>query len=243
MDKKQGIARLLKLLLLYYSPCRLEFLEVQPQFPITILFATTFPIKSLAKPFCFVNMPTAIPVPGAEVITKFTNCRLLRGDQLVNEDLWISSLTGKIIRSQQAFYENHITPHSIIDLGGRILSPGLIDVQLNGAFGFDFSVIPDGGQTEYAKTFREVNKRIVETGVTAYLPTLTSQRREVYHQVTIALSIKDLSNKTRRFHSLVHLERLEKQLMAPNHWVHIAKVRFLHQPKMAYTRCLSFAQQ
>jgi hypothetical protein len=188
-------------------------------------------------------MPSAISLPGAEVITKFTNCRLLRGDQLVDEDLWISSLTGKIIRSQQAFYEDYITPHSIIDLGGRILSPGLIDVQLNGAFGFDFSVIPEGGQVEYGKTFREVNKRIVETGVTSYLPTLTSQKREVYHQVSLSLFAEDLSDRIRRFHSLVHRERLEKQRTAQSHWAHTAKVRFLHQPKMVYTRCLSFAQQ
>lgn len=129
-------------------------------------------------------MPSAIPRPKSERITKFTNCRLVKGDQLVSQDLWVSSQTGKIVRSQEAFYEQHATPDDTINLGGRIIAPGLIDVQLNGAFGFDFSVIPEDGPSSYGKTFRQVNKSIVKTGVTSYLPTLTSQRKEVYLQVS-----------------------------------------------------------
>ena len=129
-------------------------------------------------------MPSAIHAQDGEIITKFTNCRLVRGDNLVSQDLWVSSLTGKIIRSQQAFYEEHATPDNVVDLGGKILAPGLIDVQLNGAFGFDFSVIPENGPAEYGKTLREVKKKIIQTGVTSFLPTLTSQKKEVYHDVS-----------------------------------------------------------
>jgi N-acetylglucosamine-6-phosphate deacetylase len=137
-------------------------------------------------------MPSALPPPSSttrpkEHITKFTNCRLILNNTLVHQDLWISSLSGKIIRSQEAFYSQHIIPDTIIDLNNKILSPGFIDVQLNGAFGFDFSVIPDGGEGEYQKRFKEVNRRIVRTGVTSYLPTLTSQRKEVYHTVSFSL--------------------------------------------------------
>ncbi|KAL3420878.1 N-acetylglucosamine-6-phosphate deacetylase [Phlyctema vagabunda] len=124
-------------------------------------------------------MPSAIPV-ARDRITKFTNCRLVKGDELVHQDLWVSSGTGKIVRSQEAFYSQHIVPDATIDLGGRIISPGLIDVQLNGAYGFDFSVIPED-PTTYGKTLRLVNKSLIQTGVTSYLPTLTSQRQEVYH--------------------------------------------------------------
>lgn len=45
-------------------------------------------------------------------------------------------------------------------------------------------MIPDGGEKEYQKRFKEVNRRIVRTGVTSYLPTLTSQKKEVYHTVS-----------------------------------------------------------
>lgn len=125
-------------------------------------------------------MPSAIPTT-IDTITKFTNCRLVKGDELVEQDLWVSTGSGKIVRSQEAFYGDHAVPDKTIDLGGRIISPGLIDVQLNGAFGFNFSTIPDE-PSSYGKLLRQVNKSLVQTGVTSYLPTLTSSFPEVYHQ-------------------------------------------------------------
>ncbi|KAF1999993.1 carbohydrate esterase family 9 protein [Amniculicola lignicola CBS 123094] len=124
-------------------------------------------------------MPAAILSNG---VTKFTNCVLVKGNDLVKEDLWISSVTGKILNGQDLLYGQRIAPDNIIDLGGRILSPGLIDVQLNGAYGFDFSVIPEEGTTTYGKGVVSVNKNLVQTGVTSYLPTLTSQKPEVYQK-------------------------------------------------------------
>ncbi|CAI7651140.1 unnamed protein product [Penicillium pancosmium] len=119
-------------------------------------------------------------------ITKFTNCRLVRGSSLIEQDLWIDSLTGKILKDQEAFYELHLSPDEIIDLGGRILAPGLIDVQLNGAQGFDFSV-PCDTKEEYDEGLRMVNRGLARTGVTSYLPTLVSSTAEVYHKVLPSL--------------------------------------------------------
>lgn len=129
-------------------------------------------------------MPAAIsPTPSAgHGITKFTNCRLLIGDSLVWEDLWISSATGKVIRSQAAFYDELILPDETIDLGGRIVSPGFIDSQLNGAFGFNFSTMYDD-MSQYATNLRDLNRRLIQTGVTSYIPTITSQTSELYHKV------------------------------------------------------------
>jgi N-acetylglucosamine-6-phosphate deacetylase len=122
-------------------------------------------------------------------ITKFTNCRLVRGSSLVEQDLWIDSLTGKILKDQEAFYELHMSPDEIIDLGGRILAPGLIDVQLNGAQGFDFSV-PCDTKEEYDEGLRMVNRGLARTGVTSYLPTVVSSTAEVYHKVLPSLGPK-----------------------------------------------------
>lgn len=116
---------------------------------------------------------------GGNGITKFTNCRILKGDRLVNEDLWVSGLHGTIIKSQAAFYDDLIMPDEVIDLGGRIIAPGFIDCQLNGAFGFNFSTLLDSAT--YAKNVRDVNLKLVQTGVTSYLPTITSQLPEIYH--------------------------------------------------------------
>lgn len=119
-------------------------------------------------------------------ITKFTNCRIIKGNSLIEQDVWIDSLSGKILRAQEAFYGLHLSPDEVIDLGGRILAPGLIDVQLNGAQGFDFSV-PCASREEYDEGLRMVNKGLARTGVTSYLPTVVSSTPEVYWKVLPSL--------------------------------------------------------
>jgi N-acetylglucosamine-6-phosphate deacetylase len=54
-------------------------------------------------------------------------------------------------------------------------SPGLIDIQINGAYGFDFSVY-EGDDDAYRAGLATVAQRIVETGVTSLVPTLIVSR-------------------------------------------------------------------
>lgn len=127
-------------------------------------------------------MPSLVTQTPKNGLTKFTNCRLVRGNSLVWEDLWVSSVTGKIIQSQTAFYDDFVLPEETINLGGRILSPGLIECQLNGAFGFNFStVFPE--MSQYGKRLRDLNRRLIQTGVTSYIPTVTSQASDLYKAV------------------------------------------------------------
>jgi N-acetylglucosamine-6-phosphate deacetylase len=132
-------------------------------------------------------MPSILPAPhrasGSSGVIKFTNCLVVRDTSLVNQDLWVSSTSGKILNGQEILYEHRTAPEDIVDLRGRILSPGLIDTQLNGAYGFDFSVIPEEGTSTYGKGVLRVNRSLIATGVTSYLPTLTSQPPEVYQKV------------------------------------------------------------
>jgi N-acetylglucosamine-6-phosphate deacetylase len=55
---------------------------------------------------------------------------------------------------------------SVSRLALNICSPGLIDIQINGAYGFDFSVY-DGDNAAYRRGLKLVAEKIVETGVTA----------------------------------------------------------------------------
>ncbi|TKA23337.1 hypothetical protein B0A50_07545 [Salinomyces thailandicus] len=114
-------------------------------------------------------------------ITRLTGGRLVKGKELVEEDLWVSSVTGKILRSQEVFYEHQVTPDKTVDLKGKVLCPGFIDVQFNGAFGFDFSMLPEDVSL-YQKGLKRLNRQLVKTGVTSYLPTLPSQKPEIYHR-------------------------------------------------------------
>lgn len=183
-------------------------------------------------------------------ITKFTNCRLVRGSSLVEQDLWIDSLTGKILKDQEAFYELHLSPDVIIDLGGRILAPGLIDVQLNGAQGFDFSV-PCETKEEYDEGLRMVNRGLARTGVTSYLPTVVSSTPEVYWKVCekrvsgaivreSSLETDLPNNRSSRLWDPPVRPIIHK--MAPSHSVRTSRARSLVPAAMASTNQRFYAR-
>jgi len=116
------------------------------------------------------------------MLIKFTDCRLAVNGSLIEKDLWIDSKKGVIVDPQKCFYDLKAKPDRIIRLDGKIIAPGFIDIQINGAMGVDFSVFKDSDS--YAKGVNLVNKALVKYGVTAYCPTLTSQQGEVYKQVS-----------------------------------------------------------
>ena len=70
-------------------------------------------------------------------IKKFTNCFILRNNDIIKEDLWVRC--GKIINPEPLFFEEKIGPSEVIDCNGALIAPGLIDLQINGGFGVDFS--------------------------------------------------------------------------------------------------------
>ncbi|KAH6647657.1 N-acetylglucosamine-6-phosphate deacetylase [Truncatella angustata] len=137
-------------------------------------------------PHSLPSSPKSVPRNGGNGITKFTNCRILKGARLVDEDLWVNSVTGKIVRSQAAFYDDLHLPDETVNLGGRIVSPGFIECQLNGAYGFNFSTLLE--PAAYAKKVKDVNRRLIQTGVTSYVPTITSQTSELYKSALPSLA-------------------------------------------------------
>ena len=70
----------------------------------------------------------------------------------------------------------------MVDCGGHILAPGFIDLQINGAFGVDFSCsITDRESAE--AVVGTVGRGILEHGVTAYCPTVVTSPPTVYQAV------------------------------------------------------------
>ncbi|KAF9501398.1 Metallo-dependent hydrolase [Pleurotus eryngii] len=119
-------------------------------------------------------------MPPSNGLVCFTNCLLpLEDGSLVEKDLWIDERQGTILDAQKTFFIRQERPDRIIDLGGNILSPGLLDIQLNGAYGFDFSVY-EGDDDAYRAGMQLVAEKIVETGVTALVPTLITQEKSLY---------------------------------------------------------------
>ncbi|OCH93479.1 Metallo-dependent hydrolase [Obba rivulosa] len=113
----------------------------------------------------------------------FTNCLLPREDgSLIQQDLWIDERRGVILDAHRTFFLRKERPDRIIDLGGNILSPGFMDIQINGAYGFDFSVY-DGDDGAYREGMKTVAEKIVETGVTSLVPTIITQERSLYPKI------------------------------------------------------------
>lgn len=113
-------------------------------------------------------------------LVQITNARLVDGDHLVSRSLWFDSETGVFVSPPSP-----APPAPAIDLHNRIVSPGFLDLQINGAYGFDFS--EDSADVEgYNERFRDVRRKLIATGTTSFLPTMTSQFPERYHQVSIS---------------------------------------------------------
>lgn len=65
------------------------------------------------------------------------------------------------------------------------MAPGFIDVQINGAFGVDFSTLPDGVEPEAAiqDGVATVAKGILRHGVTGFCPTVITSNKAAYRQI------------------------------------------------------------
>ncbi|KIW80992.1 hypothetical protein Z517_04015 [Fonsecaea pedrosoi CBS 271.37] len=112
-------------------------------------------------------------------VVRFTNGYLLKNGELVPGDLWVSSETGRIMSPQSAFYSSHLRPDRTVDLRGGILSPGFIDVQINGSHNFDFST-PD---PDFASKLTHTTQQMIKSGLTSFVPTVISTTPESYHAV------------------------------------------------------------
>lgn len=98
------------------------------------------------------------------MITKIFNARVLRDNQLKNEDFWFqdSLIIAPTAKADQE-----------IDAKGLILAPGYIDIQINGGFGYDFSTDAD--------CLAPVCRQLPKYGVTSFLATLITSEQERYH--------------------------------------------------------------
>lgn len=100
----------------------------------------------------------------------FHNCRVLRSNgRLVRDELWVKD--GKVVTAD----EGRSGVFSRIDCKNLILAPGFIDMQVNGAYGVDFSATKD-----LPKALAQCSHFYPITGVTSYLPTLITSKPEEY---------------------------------------------------------------
>lgn len=86
------------------------------------------------------------------------------------------------------------------DVGAGLLTPGLVDIQVNGAFGADFAEIDEEGM-------RRIVSDLPRTGVTRFLPTLiTADLSQLLEQARIVLNAVSTVNGQGARSLGVHLE-------------------------------------
>ncbi|MFH4984520.1 hypothetical protein AB6A40_011229 [Gnathostoma spinigerum] len=112
-------------------------------------------------------------------LLQFTNCRSLRNTKFTDDDVWVEN--GRIRDAAEIFFDEKRMADIQIDCMGHIISPGLIDVQINGAFGYDFSSLR---QNEFIEKVQYVSQRLLESGVTSFCPTIISSHPNVYRHVS-----------------------------------------------------------
>ena len=97
--------------------------------------------------------PNPAPSHHSDHVLRFTNCRVVRGHKLVAEDVWVSR--GQVVDPARRFWDasqmNEFAADQTVDCRGRILAPGYIDIQINGALGFDFTLPSAAGWGEKAE--------------------------------------------------------------------------------------------
>lgn len=153
--------------------------------------------------------------------TKLINCKILRDHQLLHDQLWVKD--GKIINPHEAFYVNKLLPATVIDCKGAIVSPGFIDLQINGeqvslcqqeihchfslsfspflpsgGFGYDFSDAISCNASYLEDALQVVSKGVLAHGVTSFCPTLITQSAESYKKsiprIARTFAAKDRAN-------------------------------------------------
>uniref|UniRef100_A0A060TDA6 N-acetylglucosamine-6-phosphate deacetylase n=1 Tax=Blastobotrys adeninivorans TaxID=409370 RepID=A0A060TDA6_BLAAD len=121
-------------------------------------------------------------------LVHFVNAVLVDNGTAVPGELWVDVESGLIVSPATArdiINKDTSVEVQTVDLEGDLISPGFIDAQLNGAFGFDFSddKYGDGSHEAFEAGLADVSRRLVKTGVTSYCPTLPSTFKHVYHKV------------------------------------------------------------
>ena len=109
-------------------------------------------------------------------ITRFKNCLVLRDHSLIEEDLWVRD--GKIMDAETLFFDEKVSSDTEFDCNGAIISPGYIDVQINGGYGVDFSLNED-----IEAGMQRVSKGLLSCGVTSFCPTIVTSPRDTYHKI------------------------------------------------------------
>lgn len=115
------------------------------------------------------------------------NAKIFDGEKFIEENAVITEgkLIKKVLKSSE-LTQDEINGNEVIDINGMVLSPGFIDLQINGCGGVLFN---DDISMEALKIMNETNKKF---GCTSFLPTLiTSPDEKIEKSLELIKANKD----------------------------------------------------
>ena len=128
-----------------------------------------------------------------ERLTLLHNARILQRDgSLLHGSLTVDQTSGRIVEicldsnGHETHEENLTIDQSkvqVIDCKNHIISPGFIDIQLNGAYGIDFSNADESSEGLKVDDMFEVAHKLLTTGCTSFCPTMVSSSPETYRRI------------------------------------------------------------
>ncbi|MDX2412204.1 MAG: N-acetylglucosamine-6-phosphate deacetylase [Woeseiaceae bacterium] len=111
---------------------------------------------------------------------RLTNCRLFDGEQVFNDRDVV--LAGGVVTDIVATSDANASGCELHDLGGNLLAPGLIDLQVNGGGGLLFNDAPT------VASLRAIAAAHRSFGTTAFLPTLITDSDAVMDEAVAAVA-------------------------------------------------------
>jgi N-acetylglucosamine-6-phosphate deacetylase len=123
-------------------------------------------------------MPTRSSTLGSPLCC-FTNCQLCIAGELIPGDLYFSPSTGLI--TPNYYYRTEGVER--IDLGGRIVAPGFLELQTPGRDGVTFSELGRGDAEADVRKLETVARAMVTSGVTGWWATVPTVRADRWKEV------------------------------------------------------------
>ena len=110
----------------------------------------------------------------------FTNCLLCISGELVAQDLYFSTEQESI--TPNYYYRQEGVER--IDLGGKIIAPGYLDLQTNGMKGVHFTLLAQSdAQEDDERKLEEVSNMEASHGVTGWWATIPTVEKNRWRQV------------------------------------------------------------
>lgn len=124
---------------------------------------------------------------------KLSNCRVVRGKEICEDDVWWdipANGSCRFIDPMANFWDVHTSSESVaadfvFDCKNLIAAPGYVDVQVNGGFGVDFTILkdhdPHGGIQAFAN-------KVLKHGCTSFCPTVITSTPTTYRETISRLN-------------------------------------------------------